>query len=318
MKKTVLALSACCLNIVSLSADTISTSPAASFANLGSANFLLGGGGTTPFFVNRSGDASYNQGTNRDFSALSNTSANLNLGSFLTGTGNWSGNALSPNLSASNLALETVTGAADGASPANFFFNKTGSTYQMTLLLSLTGNALEFGWYDTANPATLNALYSNTGCNPGGINPCAKGASSDGTAGGATAVSFTPSATYGFYIRFTSTNPATFGYGWTAFTQDSLNTYSGNTYGIGAGAETPLHQHFALLQNVATTNRYYIGVEDGFFGSNCNGNCGIEGQGDYNDFVIQFDIDNVPEPGTVGMMGIGLAALVAFARRRQQ
>ncbi len=334
MKQTFLAFVLFAFGTTSMFADTI-TAAGAAFANLNGQNFLISGIGqpATPLFVNRSTDAGFNQGTGRNFTGLTSgpgtqNQANLNLGNFLVGNGDWaaSGYGALPGLSASNLNVLTTGGTTGGAAPSNFFFNNAGGTYQATLLLSLTGNNLEFGWYDASN-GNRTSLFTNTGCNPGGINTCARGAQG---AGGATTVSFTPTATYGFYIRFL--NSTGFGAGWSAGTQSQgvtgLNTYAGGAFGLPSGPESPLHQHFTLLQNTTVTGnlqRFYLGNEDGFY-SNTNCDTGATGpcrelSGDYQDFVVQLDITNpnaVPEPASIGMIGAGLLALGVIARRRRK
>lgn len=67
-------------------------------------------------------------------------------------------------------------------------------------------------------------------------------------------------------------------------------------------------QHFALFQ--LASGEFVLGFEDypAALGT------GSEGIGDFNDAII--GITAVPEPGTIGIMGLGLAALGFIGRRR--
>lgn len=280
-------------------ADTISTVPGASFLNMPANYATVGGGGVlngllgSIFFANRSADAGTTLaagGTNAATNPLG-----LNAGFFLSGTGAWAGNAASPNAGLSNLQY---LGASSSSGPDQFFFNSSGATYRLTLLLALTGNALEFGWYNTATPGVLNPIFTTS------------------TALG-TQVAFTPSASYGFYIRYTTSNANTWGFGWKFFTQDNLNQTAANIYGV-TGPENPTVPHFSLFQNTSIAGgnqRFYLAVEDGYFGNSTTPNFSDR---DYNDFIVQLDVTGVPEPAVMGMVGAGLLALGAAARRRRR
>ena len=65
--------------------------------------------------------------------------------------------------------------------------------------------------------------------------------------------------------------------------------------------------HFALFE--LASGSYVLGFtgQNGIFG---------EGEGDFQDTVIELQSTGVPEPGTVAIMGLGLAALGLFGRRR--
>ena len=79
-------------------------------------------------------------------------------------------------------------------------------------------------------------------------------------------------------------------------------------------------QHFALFENTQSPNTFYVGFEDGVYGST-----------DYNDVILKLQTTQnqtetfktqdeftppavTPEPATWSILGLGLAALVMFKR----
>ncbi len=71
-------------------------------------------------------------------------------------------------------------------------------------------------------------------------------------------------------------------------------------------------QHFALFQ--LADGEYVLGFED--YPGVLGGGGATEGIGDFNDVIIGITSAAVPEPGTIGIMGLGLAALGFLGRRR--
>jgi hypothetical protein len=205
----------------------------------------------------------------------------MNIGYALTGTGGFASSIL--------LTGETMAGATDltsGTADVPFRFVRAATAYNIVL------------------------LYANGGENTGGN-------AGNGVVG----------SSFGFYTGSTSSviynvnqttsptglqsfNPTSAGNSWgffdiVCYAANSCETYTtgdgnGGAYPGGAG-----WNHFALFQ-LADGN-----IVIGFTGQN-----GVFGEyhGDYQDTVIE--LIAIPEPGTVAIMGLGLAALGLLGRRR--
>lgn len=212
--------------------------------------------------------SSINQNGSPYWDSRSMDGSNQNIGFFMTNTGAFGSSTAGPGPMA-------WWGLSNGGSDPNIFFTASSPNTTAVLHLEVAGyrNKNIFGWYDTTNPSVLYPIF------PGPASP------------GSAPVTFTPSASYGFYIQVGTNGPV-------YYTQSSLNP---------AGDTT--HQHFVIFSpNPGSAYpTYWIGIED-------LKNPGIEGSGDYNDMVVS--LRPVPEPGTLALFGSGLIGIAGLLRRR--
>lgn len=205
------------------------------------------------------------------FDNLSKDGANGGVAHFLRGTSPYSG---SPNVT------PDFWGNADGSADLSFYFQNGGLPMGAELLLEVAGfkNVNELGWYDRSqvNPS-LVPIFA-------------------GLAGPGATLSFTPTATFGLYLK---NDRATY------FSESQRNA-----------ASEISHQHFVVFRgdDVSNPNSFWIGVEDLHFGA-LNG---YEGQGDFNDMVVKLTVPaaETPEPGSLILMGGGLLGIATLLRRK--
>jgi hypothetical protein len=170
-------------------------------------------------------------------------------------------------------------GNTDGTADMNYGFDaQGGGVYEFAMLGEFTDDwdVNEIGWYELGNPQNRHTIF--------GAN----------AAVGATAQVAIPT-NFGFYYLNTSGNGEVF------YTQSAFNAQGANK------------QQFATFQQGEYT---ILGVEDIF--SNVLTTTWQPGTADYdyNDVMFGFRAASVPEPGTLLLLGMGLAG-AAFQRRRK-
>jgi hypothetical protein len=215
-------------------------------------------------------------------------SHSMNIGYALLDTG---GFATTPALLGTDTVTQDLvaTGAAD---PTAFNFVRNLASYNISLLYANSG--MNTG----ANPTS--AVGSQVGYYVGAAKTILYNVGQTTSATGTT--SFNPGVSgtaYGFYD--------TVCYAASAGVCSSSETYYTGQASTGNALFAPDWNHFALFQ--LASGGYVIG----FTGQ--NGNFG-EGQGDFQDTVLELKLQGVPEPGTVAIMGLGLAAIGFLGRRR--
>jgi PEP-CTERM motif-containing protein len=281
--KTLGMIAAGLLIPIAAMADTI-TSPGAILVSVPQNFQSTTGSGGTPFWNNNSAEGS-----------------NMNVGDYLTGSNPYMGTT-------DYLGTGDSFGdylSTGGMSAPSFGFLQSALTVQATLLFSeslandtynIPGFAgTQIGLYNVVNPSQNTTLFaSGTLYNqndPNGI----------------------------FNNNVTPQTPVTAGtwasYGVYAYTCWFNGNGSPNCNTFYSGAN---QQHFALFENPQSPNTFYVGFEDGVYGST-----------DYNDVIFKlqttqnqtFKISDdgppqtvTPEPATWSILGLGLAGLAVFKR----
>jgi hypothetical protein len=246
------------------------------------------GHGANPFpgALNNSGTPFWNQ-PSLDVD-IPGTNPGLNVGNYLTSQGSFQPGSGSPfqniGLGLSPGNLTTITSAGSQAMPAPAlifgFGANPASDVQMSLTLTIsdTSSTNIIGWYPAGNPSSLNPLFT--------------GAETLGVPIDAT---FAPGGDFGLYLQLA----------------DGQVFLSGTT--------DPMGQRFALF--IDSAGKFFIGLEDLPFGSG-------EGFGDFNDAVFSLQgigpppgepfLFDLPEPGSLALLGVGLAGLAFYRLRRKR
>jgi PEP-CTERM motif len=206
----------------------------------------------------------------------------MNIGYALTGTGGFASSILPSG--------ETMAGATDltnGGADVGFNFVRNATSYNIVLLFASSGvntgaaagptTGTTFGYFYYGSPEIALYNVANTATATG-------------------LQSFNPTTAgnvWGFYSKVCYDAVGD------CETYDTLGGFAGNSTG-GTG-----WNHFALFQ--LADGNYVVGFtgQNGVFG---------EYHGDYQDVVVE--LVAIPEPGTVAIMGLGLAALGLLGRRR--
>jgi hypothetical protein len=292
----------------------------------------------TPFWNNYSGDNINSDGNHTnvgDVLAGSATGTNL-IGGNLSGTATVGGNTTT--VAGTYYAITAAAGgdpagitpasgagATDQTPSLEFSFMSSATAYNIALLFADSG--LNGGTGNAGGPATSFGTYilnTGSGCSgfcvftPVDVIDSAVQNNTSGTAQsltGSTSTLAQNGFVYGFY--------ATVCYAFTGPTCTASVTYTsgaGNfSTNITAGSANAQFlggldwNHFALFD--LSANEYVLGFEDSPWAlSNANA---TEGEGDFNDVMISLtSAAGVPEPGTIAIMGLGLAGLGLIGRRR--
>jgi hypothetical protein len=204
----------------------------------------------------------------------------MNVGYLLSGTG---GFAATPSVLGTDTVTDEFTGSG-GGDPVAFNFLSTVTAYNIAILFAdsslNTGNAAQgttFGYYVGS---TFTPLYtpidSNSPLPSTPFDPTISGGS------------------YGFYATV-------------CYAAGACETYTTGDGNFGNVSGAAGWNHFALFQ--LASGSYVIGLEDAL-------GWGGEGDGDFNDVVVELKVDAVPEPGTIAIMGLGLAGLALLGSKR--
>jgi hypothetical protein len=198
-----------------------------------------------------------------------------------------------------NDGSSSVNVAADQVVLDQYWQLTASGTSAATMIIEVAGYAPSntFGIYDRANPSSKVTLFS--------------GAATDGDQA---AVSI--KATGAVYVNFVNTgvvfNAANFGYflsgpGGTFYSDDALNPGAAD-HMVSYQGKGDLVTLPGLYPGAWTPNEYVLAWEDLANGDN-----------DFDDMVVMVEsVQPVPEPTTLGLMGMGLLTLGFAASRRRK
>jgi hypothetical protein len=216
----------------------------------------------------------------------------MNIGYVLTDTGGMTG-------ATSVLGSDTPVSdfvATGGADPAAFAFVRNATAYNVVLLFADSGE-------DTGSNPYAGAQGSQIGTYAGSTMTPLYNVGLTFSPTGSQVFNPGPLGTqYGFY--------ETVCYSSSAGVCTSFETYTSGNGNYGTSTGGAAWNHFAVFQ--LASGSYVIGFtgQNGLYGENI---------GDFQDTVIELQVASAlsaPEPGTIAMMGLGLAALGFVGRRR--
>jgi hypothetical protein len=189
----------------------------------------------------------------------------------------------------SNAPLSFLAGASSPSNAVGWEMQSTGPT-STTLMLEVAGwrDTNEFGYYtyDQSNNKVLTPLFS------GSVNP-----------GSSAMINVASNGVFGFYL---CPNGAC-GSSNILFSGTGYSPTDANSGKFALFSENP-NPPANTFPTALTT--YWVGVED------TAGNNSTEKWGDFNDALIR--VSAVPEPHYVGLLVLGLGAVIALRRRQMK